>query len=65
MHNPYNPTGAHYLSLALIAAFMLVIIAAAFYAAQVAASWQIPGTVCYEDMPCWNCETMGNLECGK
>ncbi len=21
-------------------------------------------TVCHEDMPCWNCETMGNLVCG-
>ena len=20
---------------------------------------------CEEDMPCWNCETMGNLICGK
>lgn len=19
---------------------------------------------CYEDMPCWNCDTMGNLVCG-
>lgn len=21
--------------------------------------------VCTEDMPCWDCETMGNLICGK
>lgn len=20
--------------------------------------------VCHEDMPCWDCETMGNLTCG-
>lgn len=23
-----------------------------------------PVTKCYEDMPCWDCKTMGNLKCG-
>lgn len=23
------------------------------------------GTICEEDMACWNCETMGNGVCGK
>ena len=24
----------------------------------------VPATTCTEDMPCWNCQTMGNHVCG-
>lgn len=23
-----------------------------------------PTTICHEDMPCWDCSTMGNMICG-
>ena len=28
------------------------------------ASCAVPGHTCYEDEPCWDCETMGNGVCG-
>ncbi len=52
-------TGAHYLSLLLVGAALIV----AIITASLFVKWA--EAVCYEDMPCWNCATMGNLRCGN
>ena len=57
-------TGAHYLSLLLIAAFLLCLAGAAWYISDLINHWPGPAVTCYEDMPCWDCTTMGNLTCG-
>ena len=80
-------TGAHYLSLLLIAAFLICLAGAAWWISDMLNHWPGPEwtpvtihavttpdyspapalqfpPVCFEDMPCWNCETMGNLTCG-
>lgn len=44
------------IGLSLLAGGMFTVIEAKFQEATVA--------VCFEDMPCWDCETMGNFICG-
>ncbi len=35
-----------------------------FWALWIAAGMAFDTRVCYEDMACWDCTTMGNLICG-
>ena len=52
----------------LIAAMVvaLIALAVALPAAQYKYNivWTSCETVCQEDMDCWDCKTMGNLQCG-
>ncbi len=50
---------ARHLTAALLALVLLAVLAAAALRLD---RWT--SEVCYEDMPCWNCATMGNLQCG-
>lgn len=32
---------------------------------QTGTTTNVPDGRCHEDMPCWDCKTMGNLICGR